>query len=98
MPTSKVDIRARQAPIRQRYLDDPDGAPVVLRVRGGSSDLADPLHCVVSPQSVPAAVFRAGAHPAVGGDGDVPCSGAHAFQGVKAPRRSPTVSMPIGFS
>jgi uncharacterized OsmC-like protein len=74
MPTSKVDIRARQAPIRQRYLDDPDGAPVVVRVRGGSSDLADPLHCVVSPQSVPAAVFRAGAHQAVGGDGDVPCS------------------------
>ena len=74
MPTSKVDIRARQAPIRQRYLDDPDSAPEVLRVKGGSSDLADPLHCVVSPESVPDVVFRSGAHPAVGGDGDVPCS------------------------
>ena len=75
MPKSNVDVRARQAPIRQRYGDDPGSAPLVLRVHGGSSDLADPLHCVVSPESVPDAVFRCGAHPAVGGDGDVPCSG-----------------------
>jgi uncharacterized OsmC-like protein len=75
MPKSKVDVRARQTPIRQRYLDDPDSAPEVLRVTGGSGDLADPLHCVVSPESVPDGVFRSGAHPAVGGDGDVPCSG-----------------------
>jgi len=74
VPTSKVDVRARQAPIRQHYLDVPDSAPQVLRVKSGSSDLADPLHCTISPESVPAAVFRAGAHPAVGGDGDVPCS------------------------
>ena len=75
MPKSKVDIRARQAPMRERYRDDPDSGPKVLRVQGGSGDLADLLHCVVSPGSVPNAVFRSGAHPAVGGDGDVPCSG-----------------------
>jgi uncharacterized OsmC-like protein len=75
MPASKVDIRARQAPIRQHYLDHPDGAVEVLRVHGGGSDLADPLHVVVSPESVPDALLRSGAHPAVGGDGDVPCSG-----------------------
>ena len=75
MPQSKVDIRARQTPIRQRYQDTPDSAPQVLRVHGGGGDLADPLHCVVSPESAPHAVFRSGAHPAVGGDGDVPCSG-----------------------
>jgi len=74
MPKSKVDVRARQAPIRQRFKDAPDRATEVLRVRGGRGDLADPLHCVVSPQSVPGVVFRSGAHPAVGGDGDVPCS------------------------
>jgi uncharacterized OsmC-like protein len=74
MAKSKVDVRARQAPIRERYRDDPDSAPQVLRVTGGGGDLADPLHCVISPDSVPGAVFRAGAHPAVGGDGDVPCS------------------------
>jgi uncharacterized OsmC-like protein len=75
MPASKVDIRARQAPIRQHYLDDPDGAVQVLRVHGGDSDLADPLHVVVSSESAPNAPIRSGAHPAVGGDGDVPCSG-----------------------
>ena len=75
MPKSKVDIRARQVPMRERYRDDPDSGPKVLRVQGGSGDLADPLHCVVSPESVPDAVFRSGAHPAVGGDGAVPCSG-----------------------
>ena len=74
MPKCKVDVRARQAPIRQRLNDDPDGAPEVLRVTGGSADLADPLHCVVSPESMPGVMFRSGAHAAVGGDGDVPCS------------------------
>lgn len=74
MPRSSVDVRARQAPIRQRYNDDPGGALQVLRVSGGTSDLADPLHCEVVPESVPSVVFRSGAHPAVGGDGDVPCS------------------------
>ena len=74
MPTSRVDIRARQAPLRQRYADAPEAAPQVLRVRGGTSDLADPLHCAVTPDSVPEAAVRCGAHPAVGGDGDVPCS------------------------
>lgn len=75
MPASEVDIRARQALIRQRYLDDPDTAPEVLRVYGGSSDLADPLHVVISTESVPGVLFHSGAHPAVGGEGDVPCSG-----------------------
>jgi uncharacterized OsmC-like protein len=74
MPSSNVDIRARQAPIRQAYTDDPDSAPRTLRVRGGSSDLADPLHVTVTPDSVPGVAFRAGAHPAVGGDDDAPCS------------------------
>jgi uncharacterized OsmC-like protein len=75
MPASNVDVRARQAPIRQRYLDDPDSAVEVLRVHGGQSDLADPLHVVVSLDSSPDVLVRSGAHPAVGGDRDVPCSG-----------------------
>jgi len=74
MPSSTVDIRARQAPIRQAYTDDPGSAPRTLRVRGGSSDLADPLHVAITPDSVPGVTFRSGAHPAVGGDDDAPCS------------------------
>jgi len=75
MPKSRVDVKALQAPIRQRYLADPSSAPLVLKVVGGGSDLADPLHCSVSPESVPSVTYRSGAHPAVGGVGDVPCSG-----------------------
>jgi uncharacterized OsmC-like protein len=74
MPGSKVDIRARQAPIRQAYSDDPGSAPRTLRVRGGSSDLSDPLHVTVTPDSSPGVEFRSGAHAAVGGDDDAPCS------------------------
>ena len=74
MPSSNVDIRARQAPIRQAYTDDPESAPRTLTVRGGSSDLGDPLHVTVTPDSVPGIEFRSGAHRAVGGDDDAPCS------------------------
>ena len=75
MPASNVDVRARQAPIRQRYLDNPEAALQVLSVRSGQSDLADPLHVVVSPDSFPSVVLASGAHASVGGNGDVPCSG-----------------------
>jgi uncharacterized OsmC-like protein len=74
MPSSSVDIRARQAPIRQGYVNDPASAPRTLRVRGGSADLSDPLHADILPESVPGVVFRSGAHPAVGGESDAPCS------------------------
>jgi uncharacterized OsmC-like protein len=74
MPKSRVDVKALQVPIRERYKADPASAPIVLKVVGGSSDLSDPLHCSISPQSVPTVTYDSGAHPAVGGVGDVPCS------------------------
>ena len=43
-------------------------------MRGGSSDLGDPLHVTITPDSVPGIEFRSGAHRAVGGDDDAPCS------------------------
>src|SRR5207248_5391247 len=69
------DVRARQAPIRERYKLKPQAAQIRLSVRSGRSDLSDPLHCAVVPDSVPDVSWRSGAHPAVGGSGDVPCSG-----------------------
>jgi uncharacterized OsmC-like protein len=74
MADRPIDIRARQAPLRRLYANDPAAAPRTLHVRGGSSDLSDPLHVVVTPDSVPGAEFRSGAHAAVGGEGDAPCS------------------------
>jgi uncharacterized OsmC-like protein len=70
-----MDIKAIQAPLRARYQADPASAPLTLRVRSAPSDLTDPLHCAAAPDSMPSTVWRSGAHPAVGGIGDVPCSG-----------------------
>jgi uncharacterized OsmC-like protein len=70
-----MDIRARQAPLRARYEAEPATAVQLLRVRGGGADLTDPLHCDVSPTQLPDVVWRSGAHPSVGGEGDAPCSG-----------------------
>jgi uncharacterized OsmC-like protein len=75
MPASRVDVRAIQRPIREAYTAEPATAVQRLRVTGGDTDLSDPLHCEAEPASVPGWRFRAGAHPAVGGAGDVPCSG-----------------------
>ncbi|MEA2551291.1 MAG: hypothetical protein QOE25_1060 [Actinomycetota bacterium] len=70
-----IDIKALQRPLRDAYQADPAGAPLTLTVRSAPSDLGDPLHCAVTPDSTPDVVWRSGAHPAVGGVGDVPCSG-----------------------
>ncbi|MFZ0169017.1 MAG: OsmC family protein [Candidatus Dormiibacterota bacterium] len=74
MPTSRVNIREIQRSIRERYAAEPDSPPVRLRVRSGDSDLGDPLHCEITPASVPGVSWRSGAHEAVGGEGDAPCS------------------------
>ena len=70
-----MDLRAVQRPLRARYETDPASAPITLAVRSAPTDLADPLHCEVSPDAVEDATWRSGAHPSVGGVGDVPCSG-----------------------
>ena len=69
-----VDIRSLQAPIREGFKRDPSSADIRLTVSSASSDLGDPLHCSIAPDSVHDVVWNSGAHPAVGGKGDVPCS------------------------
>ena len=73
--TAMIDIKELQRPLRERYEADPDSAPLTLTVRSAPSDLDDPLHVAITPDAVPDVVWRSGAHPAVGGVGDVPCSG-----------------------
>jgi uncharacterized OsmC-like protein len=69
-----MDIRELQRPLRERYSADPEHAPITLIVRSASSDLTDPLHCAVTPDSISSIRWESGAHAAVGGEGDVPCS------------------------
>ena len=75
MAGATVDVRQLQAPIRERYRKDPGAAQIRLRVGSAQADLSDPLHCTVLPVATPEITWRSGAHPAVGGKGDVPCSG-----------------------
>lgn len=70
-----VNLRERQTRIRERYKAQPAAAQIVLEVHSGESDLTDPLHCRIVPDAVPSVSWSSGAHPAVGGEGDVACSG-----------------------
>jgi uncharacterized OsmC-like protein len=75
MPASRVSLRELQAPLKAQYQERPESASITLRVKSRASDLADPLHCAISPEAVPGVAWQSGAHPGVGGVGDVPCSG-----------------------
>ena len=68
-------LREVQAPIKRRYEERPEEARITMTVRSAPSDLSDPLHCAIAPEAVPGLTWRSGAHPGVGGAGDVPCSG-----------------------
>jgi uncharacterized OsmC-like protein len=72
---NSVDLRSIQAPLKERYRQDPDSAAVVTVARSVPSDPSDPQHCAVAPEAFPEVVLRSGLHPAAGGAGDVPCSG-----------------------
>ena len=75
MSHTSVNLRELQAPIKTRYQEQPDAARITLRVKSAASDLSDPLHCAVAPEAVSDVTWKSGAHPGVGGVGDVPCSG-----------------------
>lgn len=75
MALARVNLRERQSLIRDGYKAAPETAQIVLKVRSGKSELSDPLHCSVVPEAAPSVSWRSGAHSAVGGDGDVACSG-----------------------
>jgi uncharacterized OsmC-like protein len=64
-----AELRARQAPVKERYRADPDSARTPLRVRGAFRDPG--ITCTVDGWAGPA---RGGLHPATGGDGTDACS------------------------
>ena len=64
-----ADLRTLQAPLKQRYRDDPDAAVVTLRASGS---LGEGITCSVDTGR---ALAEAGLHPASGGDGSQLCSG-----------------------
>jgi uncharacterized OsmC-like protein len=62
-------LRAMQAPLKQRYRDDPAAAVVTLRAAGA---LGEGIACRVETGR---AMVEAGLHPATGGSGLQACSG-----------------------
>jgi uncharacterized OsmC-like protein len=63
------EIKALQAPLKQKYRDDPKSAVVTLRAR---ARLGEGITCRVETGK---ALVEAGLHPATGGDGLSACSG-----------------------
>lgn len=63
------ELRALQAPLKDRYRTDPDAGLVTLSAVG---TLADGIACSVRTGR---ALAEAGLHPASGGDGTLLCSG-----------------------
>src|SRR5262245_1907424 len=63
------DLKALQAPIKDRYRKDPEAALVTLRARGR---IGEGIACRVDTGR---ALVEAGLHPATGGSGLQACSG-----------------------
>ena len=63
------ELRALQAPLKERYMEQPAAALVTLSAVG---TLGDGVSCSVRTGR---AIAEAGLHPATGGDGSLLCSG-----------------------
>lgn len=76
------ELRARQAPLKARYKDDPQAARKTLRAVG-MLDVAN-LACRVPPGVGQCPEIVGGLHPAAGGDGHWACSGDMLLQALVA--------------
>ena len=63
------ELKALQAPLKERYQESPEAALVTLRAQGG---LGEGVSCRVETGR---ALVEAGLHPATGGSGEAACSG-----------------------
>src|SRR5256712_10004573 len=66
----KAALQALQAPLKERYRDDPDAARITLSAEGRLGD--EHVSCSVATGR---ALVEAGLHPATGGTGLSACSG-----------------------
>src|SRR4051794_33449322 len=65
-----MDLRATQAPLKERYREDPEAARITLSADGSAADA--PISCSVD---LGRAIYDAQAHTGVGGAGTAACSG-----------------------
>ncbi|MGC4191467.1 MAG: OsmC family protein [Thermomicrobiales bacterium] len=74
MPTPDT-LKARQSTLKQGYRDDPDTALVTSAVHSTTPPGDDPTRVRISVDSPARTTLDIGAHVAVGGEDDLPCSG-----------------------
>ena len=74
----QAELRAAQAPLKERYRAEPDAAHLVLSAQGR---LSDGITCSVETGR---AMVEAGLHPATGGSGMAACSGDMLLQALVA--------------
>src|ERR671933_575342 len=72
------ELRALQAPLKQRYREQPQAAMITLSARG---NLDEGITCSVETGK---ALVQSGLHPATGGDGLAACSGDMLLQALVA--------------
>ena len=77
-PTRREQLREIQAPIKERYRDDPESAVITLHADG---NLEEGIACSVQTGR---ALVEAGLHPGTGGDGSLACSGDMLLQALAA--------------
>lgn len=75
----RTKLRELQAPLKQRYRDEPTSALTSLQATGSFDDPG--VTCTVDSWAGP---VRAGLHPATGGDGGDACSGDMLLQALLA--------------
>jgi uncharacterized OsmC-like protein len=63
------ELRSLQAPLKEKYLQQPDTATITLKAEG---KIGNGISCKVQTGQ---ALVEAGLHPATGGDGMLACSG-----------------------
>jgi len=70
-----VDVRQRQAPIKEDLRKHPEKARIADVVQSLASDLRDPTRVRVGRAGARAFEIAVGLHPVAGGDGAQPCPG-----------------------
>jgi uncharacterized OsmC-like protein len=77
-PTNRAELRALQAPIKERYRDQPESALITLEADG---TLDEGIACSVQTGR---ALVKAGLHPGTGGEASLACSGDMLLQALAA--------------
>lgn len=67
-------IRERQAPIKERFANDPDSAKITIAVNSVTEG-NDPMRVMLAADANPNWKWESSAHPLAGGEGELPCSG-----------------------